>query len=48
MTRRIVPIEQVVEEAENPTTLFIDPDDVVEINPDDVEDLLDEEEEDEE
>ncbi len=44
MPRKIVPIEQVVEEAENPTTLFVDPDDVVEVNPDDVEDLLDEQE----
>ncbi|MFC1981008.1 hypothetical protein ACFLVN_02035 [Chloroflexota bacterium] len=45
MARKIVPIKQVVEEAENPTNLFIDPDDVVEVNPDDLDDLLDEQEE---
>ena len=45
MARKIVPIERVVEEAENPTSLFIDPDDVVEVNPDDLDDLLAEQEE---
>jgi len=45
MARKIVPIERVVEEAENPTSLFIDPDDVVEVNPDDLDELLEEQEE---
>ncbi|MFC2020818.1 hypothetical protein ACFLU1_03380 [Chloroflexota bacterium] len=42
MARKIVPIEQIVQEAENPTSLFVDPDDVVEVNPDDLDDLLEE------
>jgi hypothetical protein len=47
MTKKIVPIEQVVQQAENPLSLFVNPDDVVEVNPNDLNDLLDDEEEDE-
>ena len=42
MARKIMPIERVVEEAENPTSLFVDPDDLVEVNPADLNDMLDE------
>lgn len=42
MARKIVPIEQVIEEAENPGSIFVDPEDLVELNPDDIDELMDE------
>ena len=41
--RKIVPIERIIEESESPSCLFVDPDDVIEVNPDDLDEDLEEE-----
>ena len=49
MTRKLIPLEQVIEDAENegtnPNHLLVDPDDICEVNPDEILDLEEESEE---
>ncbi|MFC2038748.1 hypothetical protein ACFLUG_03145 [Chloroflexota bacterium] len=45
MARKIIPIERVVEDSDYPSALFIDPEDVIEIDPDDINVQQDDQEE---